>query len=402
MISPDEFISHLKTNILSFWTDRMVDGDQGGFYGQIDDELVIHKDANKGVILNTRILWTFSAAYLETSEPQYRSIADRAYQYISDHFFDQENGGVYWTLNCNCKPVNTKKQVYAQAFAIYALSEYHKIDSSSQALAQAKKLFELIERHSFDHEKNGYLEALKRDWTPIDDVRLSDKDMNATKTMNTHLHVLEAYTNLYRIWPDAELKDRLTNLVKLLSGPFHDGNGHFNLFFDTNWKLLSDDISFGHDIEGSWLLYEAAEVIGDEKLLEQTKNIALLMAEATLAGLDADGGLMYEANPEGLKDTDKHWWPQAEALVGFMNAWELSGDDNYLILVAKNWQFILKNMLHPDGEWHWRVSREGKVITGEDMAGPWKCPYHNGRAMIELSQRLRRKNPNWDFLEKSH
>jgi cellobiose epimerase len=226
--------------------------------------------------------------------------------------------------------------------------------------------------------------------------------MNATKTMNTHLHVLEAYTNLYRIWPDAELKDRLINLAKLLSGPFHDGNGHFNLFFDTKWKLLSDDISFGHDIEGSWLLYEAAEVIGDETLLEQTKNIALLMAEATLAGLDADGGLMYEANPEGLKDTDKHWWPQAEALVGFMNAWELSVDDNYLILVAKNWQFILKNMLHPDGEWHWRVSREGKVITGEDMAGPWKCPYHNGRAMIELSQRLRRKNPNWDFLEKSH
>lgn len=365
----------------------MIDTDFGGFRGRIDGAGLLQEHAEKAVILNSRILWTFSAAFQETKDLRDLELANRAYEYFIAHFIDLEFGGVYWMLDHEGTPVDPKKQIYAQAFAIYALSEYHKVAPDTYALHFAQELFDLIEANAFDEVKNGYLEALDREWNRMDDVRLSDKDMNATKTMNTHLHVLEAYTNLYRIWPDERLAQQLRNLIQLMSTQFLDANGHYQLFFDDDWKLQSDAVSYGHDIEGSWLLFEAAEVLADNVLISEIKPIALKMLNASLEGLDSDGGLMNEMS-NGHLDGDKHWWPQAEALVGLVNGWQMTGNSSYLDQVNQVWDFTQNHIITENQEWRWRVSRDQIPYTHEDICGPWKCPYHNGRAMLELIHRL--------------
>jgi mannobiose 2-epimerase len=387
-MSPNEFKEHLTTNILPFWRTKMVDQENGGFYGRIDGNDQLHPEADKGVILNTRILWTFSAAYRKTQDIGDRFTADRAYQYLMDHFVDKVHGGVYWTVDSKGDCVNDRKQVYAQAFMIYALTEYYKINGDPGILDIAKELYQLLEKHSYDAELGGYLEAHDRAWGRIEDMRLSDKDMNAEKTMNTHLHVLEAYTNLYRAWKDEGLAKQLEGLIQVMADKFVDSNGHFYLFFDKNWNLQSHEFSYGHDIEGSWLLFEAAEVLGKEELIEALKSKVIQMCDAALEGLDQDGGLMYEGDKEKLIDTDKHWWPQAEALVGLVNAWQISNEQKYIDAAQKVWSFTLNHLVDPNGEWYWSVSRDLKVNRADDKAGPWKCPYHNGRAMIELMERL--------------
>ncbi|WP_258101406.1 AGE family epimerase/isomerase [Marinoscillum pacificum] len=382
-----ECINVLNDNILSFWSRKMVDP-MGGFYGRIDGQGKLHEQADKAVILNTRILWTYSAAYQITGNPKHKLMADRAYEYIAKYFIDFKNGGVFWSLDNQGQVVSDKKQTYAQAFAIYALSEYHKINEYKRAKDFCLRIFELMEEHTYDVLNNGYLEALNAQWGKLADVRLSDKDMNADKTMNTHLHVLEAYTNLYRIWPDQKLKGRLKNLIEVMLDRFVNDQGHFNLFFTDKWELLSHEISFGHDIEGAWLLCEATEVLGDEELIERVNQIAIKMTDAALKGLDTDGGLMNEAGPEGITDDDKHWWPQAEALVGLINAWQITGNEEYMVQMKRVWTFIRTYIMDKDGEWHWKVNRHGDIDYQEDKAGPWKCPYHNGRAMIEIMNRL--------------
>ena len=382
-----ECLNVLNENILSFWSRKMVDP-IGGFYGRIDGQGKLHEQADKAVILNTRILWTYSAAYQITGNPKHKLMADRAYEYIAKYFIDFKNGGVFWSLDNQGQVVSDKKQTYAQAFAIYALSEYHKINEYKRAKDFCLRIFELMEEHTYDVLNNGYLEALSAQWGKLADVRLSDKDMNADKTMNTHLHVLEAYTNLYRIWPDQKLKGRLKNLIEVMLDRFVNDQGHFNLFFTDKWELLSHEISFGHDIEGAWLLCEAAEVLGDEELIERVNQIAIKMTDAALKGLDTDGGLMNEAGPDGITDADKHWWPQAEALVGLINAWQITGNEEYMVQMKRVWTFIRTYIMDKDGEWHWKVNRHGDIDYQEDKAGPWKCPYHNGRAMIEIMNRL--------------
>ncbi len=309
-------------------------------------------------------------------------MADRAYRYLLDHFWDAKNGGFFWMLDYRGQPVETKKQVYAQAFAIYALSEYYLLTQQPEALDKAVQTLALIERYSLDQVRNGYLDAFSRDWQLLDDLRLSDKDANAAKTMNTHLHLLEAYTNLLRTGRYAAVARLWKTFGSLFTDKFIGPQGHQQLFFDENWQPLSDIISFGHDIECSWLLLEAAEVLGEKGWLEKAKTVALRMAEVTLAeGVDPDGGLLNEANAQGLHDTDKHWWPQAEAIVGFLNAWEISGQEKFYHAAAQSWQFIQQHLLDPSlGEWRWRVNRAGEPDFSEDKVSQWKCPYHNGRA----------------------
>ncbi|HCX22794.1 MAG: N-acyl-D-glucosamine 2-epimerase [Flammeovirgaceae bacterium] len=382
-----ECLNVLNENILSFWSRKMVDP-MGGFYGRIDGRGKRHEHADKSVILNTRILWTYSAAYQITGNPKHKLMADRAYEYVSKNFIDPKNGGVYWMLDNTGQVVSDKKQTYAQAFAIYAFSEYHKINEYKRAKDHAIRIFELLEEYVFDQIHNGYTEALNAQWGPLNDVRLSDRDMNASKTMNTHLHVLEAYTNLYRIWPDPKLKSQLQNLINLTRSKLVDESGHFLLFFTDSWELLSNEWSFGHDIEGAWLLCEATEALKDEELIHEIRDLSIKMTHAALEGLDNDGGLMYEANADGISDDDKHWWPQAEAMVGLLNTWQITGDDDYMVKMKKVWNFIRTYLMDKEGEWHWKVNRHGDIDYNEDKAGPWKCPYHNGRAMIEIMNRL--------------
>lgn len=384
-----EFEEELHRSLL-FWIRRMQDPVNNGFYGRIDGCNKLHPQADKAVILNTRILWTFSHIANFYPDQGYQEMAERAYNYLLQHFDDVDNGGVFWMVDQKGKPVNKRKQIYAQAFAIYAFSEYYALTRDEESLKKAIDIFQLIEKHSFDKDQNGYLEAFTESWEEIDDLRLSEKDANEKKTMNTHLHVLEAYTNLYRVWPNVILKKQLNNLIELFLTQFVQDKAHFGLFFNENWQLKSSEISYGHDIEGSWLLCEAAEVLDDNNLIEKCRANALSMVAAVLAkGVDHDGAILNEADEHGITDSDKHWWPQAEALVGFMNAFQINREQKYINALEANWTFIKNHLLdYENGEWHWKVDKSGKIQPTEDKAGPWKCPYHNSRAMMELIRRI--------------
>ncbi|NJN28558.1 MAG: N-acyl-D-glucosamine 2-epimerase [Cyclobacteriaceae bacterium] len=386
----EEMHAHLAKDILPYWSENTIDAVYGGFIGRIDGKDAPHPHADKGCILNARILWTFSAAYHQLKDVQYLHIAQRAFDYFTSRFFDREFGGVYWSVDYLGHAKADKKQVYAQAFAMYGLAAYHQSAHDPLALDLAIDLFWLIEKHAFDQQYNGYLEAFDREWHLLDDLRLSEKDANEKKTMNTHLHILEAYTTLFRSWKDEHLRQQLHNLITLFLDKFVNRQYRFNLFFDEKWNLKSDEISFGHDIEGSWLLQEAAEVLGDERLMQLTRANANLMVDEVLRrGFDADGGLMYEADQERVTDTDKHWWPQAEAIVGLANAWQNTRDQKYLLKAGYVWRFIQARMIdRAGGEWYFKVDKKGQPYADEDKAGPWKCPYHNGRACLEMIKRF--------------
>ena len=387
----------LKTelfSILTFWKNNAIDAQNGGFIGAIDGDNIPQSKASKGVVLNARLLWTFSSAYSIFKNASDLEMANRAYHYLIHFFIDKKYGGVLWEVDYKGKPLNGRKQIYGLAFAIYGLAEYYKITEQKEARNHAITLFQLIEKYSFDDIRNGYIEALSREWGQLTDYRLSEKDANESKTMNTHLHILEAYTNLYRIWKDKKLAEALQNLVGLFIKKFINTSYHLNLFFDDDWNLKSDVISYGHDIECSWLLHEASEVLGNKTLVEQTKNIAHKMAMANLEGLDRDGGLNYEKFPSNNKiDTDKHWWPQAEAMVGYFNAFQISGDNLLLEKTLHIWNFINKYMIDKvHGEWYGRVNKSGIPYKSDVKAGFWKCPYHNSRACLEIFERINNLN----------
>jgi mannobiose 2-epimerase len=375
--------------ILEYWIRNTPDNQFGGFTGRIDQENKIVPRSPKGVVLNSRILWTFSAAFNVSKQYEYMAIAERAFDYLQRHFFDRQQGGVYWSVDYKGMPLDTKKQLYAQAFAIYGLSEYAKAADSDSACNAAIALYELITRHGYDPTNGGYVEALSADWKATDDLRLSEKDANEKKSMNTHLHLLEAFSNLYTIWPDATLKKRIIELIRIFLDRMTDVNSHhLLLFFDDQWNSKSSLVSFGHDIEGAWLVQQAAETIKDEPLTEEIKVWSVTLANAAAMGVDEDGGLWYEKEGE-LWIKEKHWWPQSEAMVGFFHAWELTGQDRFLQYSLQCWEFV-KNFIHDKkyGEWFWGIRDDHAVMEGEDKVGIWKCPYHNGRACMEIMKRV--------------
>lgn len=378
------------TRILNYWMKNTPDNEYGGFLGQIDAEDKVVPGSPKGSVLNARILWSFSAAYNLNKNPEYLQYAERAYQYITSHFIDKEFGGVYWTVDHKGNPLDTKKQVYASAFAIYGLSEYYHASGNEEAKTTAISFYKLLVEHSYDTVRTGYLEAFTCEWEQINDLRLSAKDANEKKTMNTHLHVLEGYANLYSIWPDDGLKAQIITLLhNFLDRFINPETYHLNLFFDEDWNRRSALVSYGHDIEAAWLLLEAAEIIKHGPLIERLKDISIKIAKASLNGLDADSGLWYEYEPsDNHLVKEKHWWVQAEAIVGFYNTWQITGDEKFLELAEKTWEFVKKNIIDPkNGEWVWGIGENGNVMPNEDKAGIWKCPYHNSRACIEIVKR---------------
>lgn len=369
--------------------DRMTDP-KGGFYGRCDGQNIVHPDAPKGAILNSRILWAFSAAFRVTGDEKYLEKAQRSLRYLEDRFIDKEYGGVYWSVDADGNPLDTKKQFYAIGFAIYGLSEYVRATGDEHARNLALGLFRDIESHSRDLVSDGYIEALTREWKPIGDMRLSDKDDNAAKTMNTHLHILEPYTNLLRVVPEnAEVREAVKNLVNIFLDRIEDPRTHhLGLFFDTDWKRRDGIISYGHDIEASWLILEAAQVLGEPALLEKTLRHTRKIAIAALEGRCWDGSMIYERHANGRYDNDKHWWVQAENVIGQIYLWRYHGMEEMFPKAVQSWQYIRDNIVdRVNGEWYW--SRKGAEINrDDDKAGFWKCPYHNSRMCLEVIERL--------------
>ena len=381
----------LTGNILPFWMTHVVDRVNGGFYGAVTNDLQVDNSVPRSAILCARILWTYAAAYRILGAEQYVSMARWAYDYLTRVFWDQDYGGVYWTVDYTGNPVLDRKHHYAQAFAIYGLSEYYRATQEPQSLALAQTLFHLLEEHAYDEVYQGYIEGSSREWETLADMRLSAKDLNCLKSMNTMLHILEAYTNLLRVWDDARLKARHRALVEAFQQHIIDHQtGHFKLFFDDRWDSLSEIVSFGHDIEGSWLLWEAAEAQGDPALTAQVRESALRLAEAVYReGLDDDGGLFYEGGPQGVVDTSREWWGQAEAIVGLYNAYQLSGQVHFAQAAHRCWTYIQAKMVdRTHGGWFKRLHRDGTPDPTSYKAGPWECPYHHSRACFEMLARL--------------
>ena len=409
----------LENNILRFWLEKMIDHENGGFYGRIDGHGQLHPEAEKGAILNARILWSFSSAYRVLGKQEYLDAATRAKDYFLDHFIDYEYGGVYWSLDYKGNPLDTKKQFYAIGFAIYGLSEYARATGDREALDFALQLFDCIEYHALDHENNGYIEALTRDWQPVADMRLSEVDANSPKSQNTHLHIIEPYANLYRclkefqavnscdyvpiigsvlpldITVPREMFVRVEAALRNLIGIFthkilNPETYHLDLFFEMDWTRGAGHFeSYGHDIECSWLIHEAALVLGDTDLLKRVEPIVSLVGKASEKGLNSDGSMIHEANLDtGGKDDDLHWWVQAEAVVGFVNIYQYFGDEAALQKAVSCWQYIKENLIDWDGgEWYWSRYADGKLNTNDDKAGFWKCPYHNSRMCLEIMER---------------
>ncbi|RNI31640.1 AGE family epimerase/isomerase [Rufibacter latericius] len=379
--------------ILAFWTEHTLDHRSGGFVGQIDNNGKVNPEAPKGSILNARILWTFSAAFRQTGQKTYLEIATRAFDYLTTSFLDTAHGGIYWMVDAQGQPLNTRKQIYALAFTIYGMSEYHLATQNEKALQVSQGLFRWIEQYSFDPEHGGYLEAFSQTGELLEDLRLSEKDCNDPKTMNTHLHILEAYANLYRGWPDPLLEKQLRGLIEVFLQRIIDQNtGHLKLFFSRDWVSSANLVSYGHDIEASWLLQEAAEVLGDEELLANVKEVALTMAHATAEALLPDGSLYHELNmDENHYDKHREWWVSAEAMVGFFNAYELTGSEDFLQRSLDSWKFAQTYFLDLErGEWHWGVNDDYSLMSKEDKVGFWKCPYHNARACLEIIHRCKK------------
>lgn len=385
-----EVSEELESNILPFWMNRMTDHEQGGFYGEITGDNRLVTDATKGAILNARILWAFSAAYRVLQRPCYLDTATRAEKYLIAHFYDSDFGGIYWELNADGSPRDTKKQIYAIGFAIYGLSEYFRATHQQEALDYAIRLFEDIEKHSFDKEKNGYLEALTRSWGEIADMRLSDKDANEKKTMNTHLHILEPYTNLYRVWKDERLKAQLVNLIHLfLDKILNKHTSHLDLFFDEDWNSKYHIESYGHDIEASWLLHEAALTLGDKDILKEVEKVLPAIAAAAAEGLNADGSMTHEHNFDtGVIDNERQWWVECETVIGYLDIYQYFGDETALQHSLQCWKYIQKALIDKEGrEWFWSRNAKGEINRKDDKAGFWKCPYHNSRMCLEVIER---------------
>ena len=383
----------LENNLVPFWLERVIDPEHGGFIGRMSNDGTIDLKAPKGLILNTRILWTFSALYRFSQDSRFRDAAQLAYDYLEAYFRDNSFGGVFWLLDCDGHPLDNKKKIYGQAFYIYAQSEYYRASEDSSALDRAMETFDLIETNSRDRTNGGYIEVCNRDWSIADDLRLSDKDMDEKKSMNNHLHLLEAYTNLYRIRPESLLRDHLTELIDIFDQRITDKDtGHLNHFFNDTWRPKSDNYTFGHDIEASWLLCEAAQILEEPALTTRIRQLALRLARLTLAeGLDNDGGLCYEGRAGQVTDPNRQWWPQAESVVGFLNAYELSGDSSFLEAAKKAWNYIEKYFIDREhGEWFWRIDTTGRPDPAEPKLSQWKGPYHNVRACLEIIKRLTR------------
>jgi mannobiose 2-epimerase len=385
--------SELESNLLPFWRVRAVDHESGGFIAEMAADGIVHRRAPRGLILASRLVWTFAALYRELGDGVDLELARRADAALESGFRDLEHGGYLWRVGADGRPLDRSKKIYGQAFCIYALSELRRATGDESILDRAKQLFHLVEDHAHDERFGGYVEARAMDWSEADGLRLSDKDMDAPKSMNTHLHLLEAFTNLHRVWPDPLVAERLDELFRLFGRRILNRDSdrrHLCHFFDHDWTPCSASRTYGHDIEAAWLLGEAAEELGDPRARELANTWAIELARSVLSeGVGPDGGLAFEGRDGAVINGDRDWWCQAEAVIGFWHVFALTGEPRFAEASASAWRFIERHLVdRVHGDWHWRIRADGTVDSSEPKVSAWKGPYHNVRLCLEMMRRL--------------
>lgn len=402
----------LSSNILPYWERYSRDTEGEGFFGEIGVDNTPVAETDRSIVMVSRHLWAYSAAATFLGDPARLSMANDAYRYLLSRFHDRENGGFHWTVKRDGRPAVVKKQIYGQAFAIYALAEYARVpflDGAvrTEALFLALASWALLERHARERSYGGYLEALAADWTPTTDRTLSPVDIDCDKSMNTNLHVLEALTNLYRVSPTAALREAVVSLLDVHARRIVQSDGHLGLFFHSDWTRMETKVSYGHDIEASWLMEEAIEVLESkpaadgqpaadpierEVFAAAKVAIAALAGSALREGLDpAAGALEEEAEssaPLAHRNRHRIWWCQAESLVGFLAAWQRTNDVRFLRAAVGVRDYIERAIVdRSGGEWRWGTDSSDRPVTGQPKGGNWKAGYHDGRACMEIMRR---------------
>ena len=387
----EEISENLTQNLLPYWSGKMIDTLNGGFYGQVDANEQAHPEADKGGILNARILWTFSAAYRVLKDSSYLHLANYARDYILAHFIDPQFGGAYRTVKANGEPSDTRKHILTESYFIYALAEYYRATGDQEARQEAIEIFESVENYALDRKSNGYFEVFTRDWKRSPDLLLNERSPKDEKTMITHLHLVEAYATLYRVWPEKRMKERLRNILELFNKKIVDQKTfHLHYFLDRDWNATTAIDSYGHDIEASWLIDEAARLLADPELIAKVRKLSVKIADAAAEGIQEDGSMLTEKDRDtGHVVTERSWWEQAESVVGYLNAFEITGDESYLDQSINSWNYIKRHFVdYAHGGWYAIV-----LDTGEpgrrDKANYWTCPYHNGRMCLEIIERIR-------------
>ncbi|MCI5713480.1 MAG: AGE family epimerase/isomerase [Lachnospiraceae bacterium] len=383
----EEVKDHLLNTIIPFWK-NLRDDEYGGYYGWLDYDLKLDKKAVKGCILNSRITWFFANAYTLLKDESLLDEAKHGFQFMKDYCFDKENGGIFWSINYDGTPEDTTKHTYNQAFCIYALSSYYEASGDKEALKMAKDLFHIIEEKCTDEV--GYLEAFDKEFHLIENDKLSENGVIADKTMNTLLHVFEAYTELYRVDKDPEVKARIEWILDTIADKIYNPVLHRQeVFFDKNYNSILDLHSYGHDIETAWLMNRGIDVLDEEAYKKKINPIIDDLTEQ-IYQIAFDGHSLANECEKGVVNTQRIWWVQAEAVIGFINGYQRHTDrKDYLNAAKAEWEFIKDYMIdkREGSEWFWETDENGKPYPDRPIVEPWKCPYHNGRMCMEIIRR---------------
>lgn len=381
-----ELREHLIDTMIPFWSSLM-DRQYGGYYSHMDYDLNIDKEGAKGCILNSRILWFFSNAYQLFKTEELKVQADHAYAFLKEHCLDREYGGIYWSLGYDGIAMDETKHTYNQAFGIYALSSYYRISKDEEVIKMAWDLYDLIEQKCRD--EYGYMEAFDRYFQPVSNEKLSENGVLAEKTMNTLLHIMEAYSELYHVTLDVRVADRLVWIMDTIAEKvFNQKDQRQEVFFDRHWNRLIDLHSYGHDIEAAWLIDRGCEVLGNQELTKRMGHITRTLTKKIYDRAFKNQSLLNECE-NGIDNTVRVWWVQAEGMVGFMNGYQKTAKKEYLLAVCEIWSYIKENLIdkRSHSEWYWEVDENGIPSSRKPIVEPWKCPYHNGRMCIEIIRR---------------